>query len=121
MTRKEELQQELDAIQRKEVEAKLKDLNNLEGSVDSQLKLADAKGANFIMKGDFWIKLLIGAGVTFAFLFTVWKGTMVSVQEGVTGGSESSSLFNLLSVVGPLFGIVLQYYFGTKKKSSNGE
>ena len=124
MTRKEELQQELSSIENKEMEARLTELNHIESSVDSQLKLGEAKSHRIIMYGDFAIKLLVAAGVTAAFMYVVVSGNMDAMespntfQQAVAGGNGN---FQLLSVLGPLFGMVLQYYFGTKKKSANGE
>ena len=124
MTRKEELKQELSAIESKEMEARLTELNYIESSVESQLKLGEAKSHRHIMYGDFIIKLLVAAGVTAAFMYVVVTGNMDAMEEpntfaqAVNGGSGN---FQLLSVLGPLFGMVLQYYFGTKKKSANGE
>ena len=115
MTRKEELQQELDGITKKEMTAKLEELKHLEESVDSQLRIEEARGHKFVMKGDFWIKLISAVGITAAF-FYVAITSHHSLMESV-GGSDSS----LLSVLGPLFGIVLQYYFGKSKAGANGE
>ena len=49
MTRKEELKQELSAIESKEMEARLTELNYIESSVESQLKLGEAKSHRHIM------------------------------------------------------------------------
>ena len=57
-------------------------------------------------------------------MYVVVTGNMDAMEEpntfaqAVNGGSGN---FQLLSVLGPLFGMVLQYYFGTKKKSAIGE
>ena len=133
MTRKEELKDELNAIRAKELEQELAKSEALAGNVESIQKVEDAKAnryerqqaaksARWIMFGDFSIKFSIALFVSAAFIYIIWTGSMASVEEElIGGGSKTSSLFNLLSVVGPLFGMVLQYYFGTKKKSANGE
>ena len=100
---------------------------------EHEIKVAESKAAisekkvesashKIIMIGDFLLKFFIAIIVSAAFIYIVFTGSMASVEEELIGaGSKTSSLFNLLSVVGPLFGMVLQYYFGSKKKSSNGE
>ena len=121
MDRKTELQQELDGIQRKEMEAKLQDLNSLECSIDSQVKLQEAKSHRNIMYGDFIIKLLVAAFVSVAFMYVVVTGHWDSMEDGLVGGTGGNGNFQLLSVLGPLFGLVLSYYFGKSKASANGE
>ena len=123
MNRKEELQQELDAIQKKEMAAKLQELNSIESSVDAQLRLKEAKSHNFVMKGDFFVKFLAALVISAAFIYIVIQGTMAEMQTGLVGSpaSNASVFFQLLSVVGPLQGMILQYFFGTSKASANGE
>ena len=116
MTRKEELQVELKAIQDKEMAAKLKELSHLEESVDSQIQIEEAKSHKFVMKGDFWIKLLSALGITGAFFYVAITTHHAGMTEVYGSGSG-----DLLSVLGPLFGIVLQYYFGKSKAGANGE
>ena len=121
MNRKEELQQELDAIQKKEMANKLKELNSIESSVASQIRLKDAKAHDFVMKGDFIIKFCMALFVSIAFMYVVWTGNTMETQPGLIGSVPNNSNFELLSVLGPLFGLVLSYYFGTTKASANGE
>ena len=98
MTRKEELQQELSSIENKEMEARLTELNHIESSVDSQLKLGEAKSHRIIMYGDFAIKLLVAAGVTAAFMYVVVSGNMDAMespntfQQAVAGGNGNFQL-----------------------------
>ena len=99
----------------------------------NDLKIENAKSENkrkniehmthrAVTIGDFSLKFLIASAVSGAFMYIVWTGSMASVEEELIGGSsKSTSLFNLLSVVGPLFGMVLSYYFGKTKSSVNGE
>ena len=119
MDRKLELEQELHAINKKEMEKKLKDLNHLDSSIESQLRLKDAKSHDFVMKGDFIIKFLMALFVSVAFMYVVWTGNTMDHSDIV--GYPQDSNFQLLSVLGPLFGLVLSYYFGTTKASANGE
>ena len=144
MTRKEELQEELSSIKAKELELQLAELDEVEGSAFSiekiesaradrlervanaaaerDIKIRESKSHDKVMFGDFILKFLIAIAVSAAFIYIIYTGSMASVEEELIGGkSKSSSLFNLLSVVGPLFGMVLQYYFGSKKAASNGE
>ena len=123
MTRKEELQQELSSIENKEMEAKLTELNHLESSVESQLKLTEAKSHRNIMYGDFAIKIAVAFGVTAAFMHVVYTGNAEAMTNDSEFGlvSASNGNFQLLSVLGPLFGMVLQYYFGKNKAGANGE
>ena len=121
MTRKEELQQELDGINKKEMASKLKDLSSLNESVDSKLKLQEASTHKWIMYGDFSIKLLVAIGVTAAFMHVVYTGNVDAMESDLIGGTSPNGNFQLLSVLGPLFGMVLQYYFGKNKAGVNGE
>ena len=123
MTRKEELQKELDAIKSKEMATKLKDLNSLEASVDSQVRLAETKSHRNIMYGDFAIKIAVAFGVTAAFMHVVYTGNAEAMSDPNTfqQAVSSNGNFQLLSVLGPLFGMVLQYYFGKNKAGANGE
>ena len=121
MTRKEELKSELAAIQKKEMAEKLKELNSIESSVESQVKLSEVKSHRNIMYGDFLIKLLIGVAVTLAFIHIVYTGNVDAMETDLIGQTSTNGNFQLLSVVGPLFGMVLQYYFGKNKAGANGE
>ena len=121
MNRKEELQQELDAIHKKEMAIKLNELNKLNESVESKIKLKDAKAHDFVMKGDFIIKFCMALFVSVAFMYVVWTGNTMQMEPGLIGSVPNNSNFELLSVLGPLFGLVLSYYFGTTKASANGE
>ena len=144
MTRKEELQEELSSIKAKELELQLADLDKIEGSAcaiekiesaradrlervanataERDIRVRESDGHTKIMYGDFFIKFFIAIAVSASFIYIIYTGSMASVEEELIGGkSKSSSLFNLLSVVGPLFGMVLQYYFGSKKAAANGE
>ena len=120
MDRKLELEQELHAINKKEMEKKLKELNSIESSVESQLKLKDAKSHDFVMKGDFIIKFLMALFVSAAFMYVVYTGNTMEPTNFI-GNPVQDNNFQLLSVLGPLFGLVLSYYFGTTKASANGE
>ena len=121
MNRKEELQQELDAINKKEMASKLKELDSLECSVNSKLKVQEAKAHDFVMKGDFIIKFCMALFVSVAFMYVVWTGNTMETSNQLIGSVPNNSNFELLSVLGPLFGLVLSYYFGTTKASANGE
>ena len=121
MNRKEELQIELNDIKKKEMAKKLEDLNSLEASVESQVKLKDSKSHRHIMYGDFAIKLLVAVGVTAAFMHVVYTGNVDAMQPDLLGNKSPNGNFQLLSVLGPLFGMVLQYYFGKNKSGANGE
>ena len=121
MTRKDELKQELDAINKKEMEKKLEELHSIESSVKSQVKLSEVKSHRNIMYGDFAIKLLVAAGVTIAFMHVVYTGNVDAMETNLIGETAPNGNFQLLSVLGPLFGMVLQYYFGKNKAGANGE
>ena len=132
-SRKEELKNELQQIRAKELEQELAKSEKLAGNVESIQKVEDAKAdryerqqsakaRRFVMAGDFILKFCIAVAVSVAFIYIIYTGSMASVEEELIGGStKTSSLFNLLSVVGPLFGYVLSYYFGKNKVSSDGE
>ena len=122
-SRKEELQGELDAIKKKELAKKLEDLNHLEDSVKSQVKLSETKSHKNIMYGDFAIKFLMALFISVSFLHIVYTGNVDAMSEGqiLVGESSGNGNFQLLSVIGPLFGMVLSYYFGKSKSSANGE
>lgn len=120
MTRKEEIQKELDAIHKKEMADKLKELKTVEGSIDNQLRLEEARSHKFVMKGDFIIKFCMALFVSVAFMYVVWTGNTMEPSR-LVGDPLQDNNFQLLSVLGPLFGLVLSYYFGTTKASANGE
>ena len=121
MTRKEELKQELKSIETKEMEKKLKELDHLEASVESKLKLADAKTHRWIIFADSALKTLFGMAIIAAFIHIVYTGNVDAMETNLIGERSSNGNFQLLSVVGPLFGVVLQYYFGKNKAGANGE
>ena len=120
-TRKEDLKKELKAIQDKEIAEKLKDLDGLKESVDSKIKYQDAVAHKWIMGGDFLIKLFVAVGVTAAFMHVVYTGNVDAMEQNLIGEASPNGNFQLLSVLGPLFGMVLQYYFGKNKAGVNGE
>ena len=121
MTRKEELQKELSVIEEKELSVKLKEVQHLEGSIENKLKLESSRAHKYIMYGDFGIKFCMALFVSIAFMYVVWTGNTMETQPGLIGSVPNNSNFELLSVLGPLFGLVLSYYFGTTKASANGE
>ena len=121
MNRKQELQDELKGIEKKEMEKKLKELGHLEESVESQLKLKEAKSHSHIMYGDFLIKLFVAVSVSAAFMHVVYTGNVDAMETNLIGETAPNGNFQLLSVLGPLFGMVLQYYFGKNKAGANGE
>ena len=123
MTRKEELQKELNVIEEKELSVKLKEMKNIEGSIDNKLKLEEASAHKYIMYGDFIIKLIVALFVSVAFMHVVYTGNVdaMSGDGALIGAPAGNGNFQLLSVLGPLFGLVLSYYFGKSKASANGE
>lgn len=118
MTRKEELQEELNVIQQKEMAEKLKEMEGIDGSIDAQIKKRTAGSHINIMYGDFAIKLVIAMFISIAFIHIVYTGNVDAMNSGAY---QSDGNFQLLSVVGPMFGAILQYYFGKNKSASNGE
>ena len=143
-TRKQELQEELNKIRALEIEKDLKVAEGVESSATAiqkieaskakaELEIACARAEIYEKKvearthrsvtiGDFILKFTIASAISGAFMYIVYAGSQASVTEELIGGaSKTSSLFNLLSVVGPLFGMVLSYYFGKSKSSVNGE
>ena len=127
MSRKLELQEELKKIHEKEVE---KELSNYEKAIKDNFDITEdkAKLAEIGMKkkmalGDFIIKLSVALGISAAFFYIVVTGNDVSVVDAIEymPTSKTSNKFSILSVVGPLFGMVLQYYFGKRQveKMSN--
>ena len=122
MTRKEELKKELGLIEEKELAGKIKELKNLEGTVENKLKIQDAIAHKWVMFGDFFIKLLVAVFVSAAFMYVVVTGHWDQMDDnGLIGSPSGGGNFQLLSVLGPLFGLVLSYYFGKSKASANGE
>ena len=155
-TRKQELLNELNKIRSKEVNEKLIELENVEGSAIAQLELEkakadhkvkvecskadheikvatakakldkeknDSRAHNWVMGGDFLIKFLMALFISVSFLHIVYTGNVDAMSEGqiLVGESSGNGNFQLLSVIGPLFGMVLSYYFGKSKSSANGE
>ena len=121
MNRKAELQDELAAIEKKEMAAKLEDVKHINEHVDNKIKYQDAIAHKWIMGGDFLIKLFVAIGVTAAFMHVVYTGNVDAMESDLIGGTAPNGNFQLLSVLGPLFGMVLQYYFGKNKAGANGE
>ena len=113
-TRKDELLEELQKIQQKELETQVTEIGFTETS--------EQKNHNFVMRGDFLIKFIVALAISGAFMWIVWTGN-VEAMEGAKGFSvgAGSGNFQLLSVVGPLFGMVMSYYFGKSKAAANGE
>ncbi len=131
MTRKEELLNELNEIKSKEVLEQVEKNTELMGSAqvieartqaacDRAHAKAEANTHRFVIKGDFLLKLLIAIATSAAFVYIVINGT-VNASEQEYGLVSNNSDFQLLSVVGPLFGMILQYYFGKNKAGTNGE
>ena len=131
-TRKQELQEELNSIRSKEIEAQLIKEEELGSSVEAiqkikdadtarEVKIKDVKSHNFIMKGDFLLKFFIAITISAAFIYTVITGVNVQQETDLLGNSSSGSHFQIISVLGPLFGAIIQYYFGKNKAGSNGE
>ena len=123
MTRKEELQKELNVIEEKELSVKLKEVQHLEGSIENKLKLESSRAHKYIMYGDFGIKFCMALFVSIAFMHVVYTGNVdaMSGDGALIGAPAGNGNFQLLSVLGPLFGLVLSYYFGKSKASANGE
>ena len=116
MTRKEELSKELEAIEKKEMAKKLEDLKHIDSSMDSKIRLQKEELHEVAIKTDLAIKFIFAFFIGAAFLYTIWHG----VQNGHVG-AKASVHFQMISVLGPLFGAVLQYYFGKSKAGANGE
>ena len=130
-TRKQELLKEINDIRAKEIEAQLIKEEELGSSAETILKLENAKAVrnlekydqkshNFIMKGDFILKFVIASVISGAFIYTVITGVNAKQATDLLG-SSSGSHFQIISVLGPLFGAIIQYYFGKNKAASNGE
>ena len=112
--RKDDLLKELHEIQRSELADKVTKMG--------YSQTAEQKNHNFVMRGDFLIKFLMAVAVSSAFIYIVYTGN-VEAMEGAKGFSVGAGAgnFQLLSVVGPLFGMVMSYYFGKSKAGANGE
>ena len=119
--RKEDLQAELKAIEKKEMAKKLEDVKTINEHVDNKIKYQDAIAHKWIMGGDFLIKLFVAVSVSAAFMHVVYTGNVDAMESDLIGGTAPNGNFQLLSVLGPLFGMVLQYYFGKNKAGANGE
>ena len=135
-TRKQELQEELNSIRAQEIENQLLKEEELGSSAEAIQKSEDAKASRnerrieaithrAVTVGDFILKFTIAAAISGAFMYIVWAGSQMPITKAseLIGASPSkdNGLFQLLSVVGPLFGMVLSYYFGKSKSSINGE
>ena len=100
---------------------------------EAQLKIDTSRSENshkrmesmthrFVTIGDFLLKFGIATAISISFIYIVYTGSIESLQEEFyPAATQSDTLFSLLSVVGPLFGMVLSYYFGKSKSSVNGE
>ena len=113
-TRKDELIDELKQIQGKQIE---KTVNELKPDPPKSNRAHDT-----VMYFDLLIKFCVAVAVSASFLYIVYTGN-VEAMEGAKGFSVGAGAgnFQLLSVVGPLFGMVMSYYFGKSKASANGE
>ena len=116
LSRKEELEKQLEAIENKEMAEKLEELKHIDSSLDAKIRLKKEELHEDAIKTDLFIKGFIAFFTGAAFLFTIYHG----VQHGHVG-AKASVHFQMLSVLGPLFGAVLQYYFGKSKAGANGE
>ncbi len=111
--RKDELLKELQIINNKELKDKVDKIG--------YSKTEEQKAHNFVMRGDFLLKFIMASGILASFVWIVYTGNVDAMEEkGFSVGSGGGN-FQLLSVVGPLFGMVLQYYFGKNKAGANGE
>ena len=132
-SRKQELLTELQEIKRKEIKAEIDKSTEMAGSAESIIKIEESKAKiskdkrdsivhTWVMGGDFLIKFLMALFISLAFLHIVYTGNVDAMEgQNLIGESTSSGNFQLLSVIGPLFGMVLSYYFGKSKASANGE
>ena len=124
------------AIQRIEASKAKAELEISMAKADADLKVETAKSDNyqkklesfshrFVTMGDFMLKFCIASAISCAFMYIVYAGSQAPVVKAseLIGASttKDNGLFQLLSVVGPLFGMVLSYYFGKSKSSINGE
>ena len=132
-SRKQELLQELQEIKSKEIAIEVEKSTELAGGADSLIKVEEAKARiskekkdalvhTWVMGGDFLIKFLMALFISVAFLHIVYTGAIDGMEKtNLIGESSGNGNFQLLSVIGPLFGMVLSYYFGKSKASANGE
>ena len=135
-TRKQELQEELNNIRAKEIEDQLIKDEELGSSVGAIQKAKDAEAIRNERKieakthravtiGDFILKFTIASAISGAFMYIVYAGSQMPITKASAligaAPTKDNGLFQLLSVVGPLFGMVLSYYFGKSKSSVNGE
>lgn len=121
-SRKLELKTELDAIHKKEMAEKVEEMAKIDGSIDSKIKIANVRMHNGIMFGDFMIKFFMALFIALAFFYTVYTGVNDESAGLVTKTTIKSNVhFQMISVLGPLFGAIIQYYFGKTKSASNGE
>ena len=132
-SRKEELLAELQEIKSKEVQAEIEKSTELAGGAENIIKLEEAKtkaykekkdalSHSIVMGGDFLIKFLMALFISIAFLHIVYTGNVDAMAStNLIGETSTNGNFQLLSVIGPLFGMVLSYYFGKSKASANGE
>ena len=133
MTRKQELLGELQEIKAKEVQIEIDKSTEMAGGADNLIRVeqakakikkdrSDANAHKWVMFGDFTIKFLMALFISLAFLHIVYTGNVDAMgSTNLVGETSSNGNFQLLSVIGPLFGMVLSYYFGKTKSSANGE
>ena len=133
-SRKQELLSELQEIKSKEIAIEVEKSTELAGGAENLIKLEEAKAKlykekqdakvhTWVMGGDFLIKFLMALFIAVAFLYIVYTGNVEAMagSKSLIGESSGNGNFQLLSVIGPLFGMVLSYYFGKSKASANGE
>ena len=114
--RKQELQEELSRIQEAEIRKKLDEMQSVESGIQAKLQLEKEEMHHNVIKVDLFIKTVIALAISIAFFYTVVQG----VHHG-TSGTKASVHFQMISVLGPLFGAVLQYFYGKSKAGANGE
>ena len=132
-SRKQELLSELQEIKHKEVQAEIDKSTEMAGGAENIIKVEEAKVKlhkekqdatvhKWVMGGDFLIKFLMALFISIAFLHIVYTGNEDAMSStNLIGETSNNGNFQLLSVIGPLFGMVLSYYFGKSKASANGE
>ena len=132
----EELGSSAIAIQHIEASKAKAELEITTAKADAELKIDMSKAQNnqkrlesathrVVTIGDFFLKFSIAFAISSAFLYIVYAGSQMPITKAseLIGAApvKDNGLFQLLSVVGPLFGMVLSYYFGKTKSSVNGE
>ena len=121
-SRKEELHDELLVIKEREMKSRLDEMAELEESVEARIRVRHAYTHDNIMVGDFVIKLLMALCIAGGFFYTVYTGVNDESMGIVSKTTVKSNVhFQMISVLGPLFGAIIQYYFGKNKAGANGE